>query len=128
MNKLPRKLSHKNKFTKKLIFLLVQRTVDIKNRPRIPVPDEDPYSEANSASSTGSSGGGGSAGEGSGKDRVAATREQLLMQSTQFGTKRSEKPPKLPPRDSTYHHDMPKVRLIVTLKKHLIFFCLLHLA
>lgn len=98
---------------------LVQRPVDIKNRPRIPVPDEDPYSEANSASSSGSSGGGGSAGEGPGKERVAATREQLLIQSSQFGTKRSEKPPKLPPRDNSYHHDMPKVSLIMTLKIHL---------
>jgi hypothetical protein len=79
------------------------------------VPDEDPYSEANSASSSGSSGGGGSAGEGPGKERVAATREQLLIQSSQFGTK----PPKLPPRDNSYHHDMPKVSLIMTLKNHL---------
>lgn len=97
-----------------LLSSTVQRPVDIKNRPRIPVPDEDPYSEANSASSA-SSGGGGSAGEGPGKERVAATREQLLIQSSQFGTKRSEKPPKLPPRDNTYHHDMPKVSLIMTL-------------
>lgn len=88
----------------------VQRPVDIKNRPRIPIPDEDPYSEAgNSASSSGSSAGGsGSAGEG-GRERIAATREQLLIQSQQFGTRRSEKPPKLPPRDNNYHHDMPKV-------------------
>jgi hypothetical protein len=72
------------------------------------VPDEDPYSEANSASSSGSSGGGGSAGEGTGKERVAAAREQLLIQTAQFG-KRSEKPPKLPPRDNTYHHELPQV-------------------
>lgn len=97
------------------VVCAVQRPVDIKNRPRIPVPDEDPYSEANSASSSGSSGGGGSAGEGPGKERVAAAREQLLIQTAQFGTKRSEKPPKLPPRDSTYHHDLPQVRLIMTL-------------
>lgn len=87
-----------------LFSYAVQRPVDIKNRPRIPVPDEDPYSEANSASSSGSSGGGGSAGEGTGKERVAAAREQLLLQSAQFG-----KPPKLPPRDNSYHNDMPKV-------------------
>lgn len=88
----------------------VQRPVDIKNRPRIPIPDEDPYSEAaGSASSSGSSGlgGSGSAGEGSGirdiGSVVAATREQLLMQSQTLGTnKRSEKPPKLPPRDNLY--------------------------
>jgi hypothetical protein len=75
----------------------VQRPVDIKNRPRIPIPDEDPYSEAaGSASSSGSSGlgGSGSAGEGNGKDVVSviATREQLLMQQQ----------PKLPPRDNMY--------------------------
>jgi len=92
----------------------VQRSaVDIKNRPRIPIPDEDPYSEAgiNSGSSSGSSGMGGSGSSG-GERRsvVAATREQLLIQSQQFGQKRSEKPPKLPPRDSMYgQHEMPKV-------------------
>lgn len=92
-----------------LRFSTVQRPVDIKNRPRIPIPDEDPYSEAaGSASSSGSSGlgGSGSAGEGSGirdiGSVVAATREQLLMQSQQLGAKRSEKPPKLPPRDNLY--------------------------
>jgi hypothetical protein len=88
-------------------FETVQRPLDIKNRPRIPIPDEDPYSEAaGSASSSGSSGlgGSGSAGEGNGSrdigSVVAATREQLLIQSQ--GLKRSEKPPKLPPRDNLY--------------------------
>jgi hypothetical protein len=104
------------------VFHTVQRPVDIKNRPRIPVPDEDPYSEAvNSASSSGSLGSGGSAGEG--KDRIAATREQLLLQTQQFGTKRSEKPPKLPPRENgIYHHDMPKVikvKIMGVLQEHL---------
>lgn len=87
----------------------MQRPVDIKNRPRIPIPDEDPYSEAaGSASSSGSSGlgGSGSAGEGSGnKDIVnisAARTEQLLNHTQQSGVKRSEKPPKLPPRDNIY--------------------------
>jgi hypothetical protein len=51
-------------------------------------------------------GGSGSAGEGSGirdiGSVVAATREQLLLQSQQMGGKRSEKPPKLPPRDNNY--------------------------
>jgi hypothetical protein len=85
--------------------------VDIKNRPRIPVPDEDPYTVAgNGGGSSGSSGFGASGSSGEiGRERVAATREQLLMQSQQLGNKRSEKPPKLPPRDSVYHHDMPKV-------------------
>ncbi|XP_073845557.1 expansion [Musca autumnalis] len=144
----------------------VQRPlVDIKNRPRIPIPDEDPYSVAGNGSggSSGSSGFGAS-GMGSmmstahngqlqmlqreqqqqqsqsqsmtngngvvGNGNLllnngsvmaaaginghgAATREQLLMQqqqSQQMALKRSEKPPKLPPRDSIYGttHDIPK--------------------
>lgn len=95
---------------------VVQRPiVDIKNRPRIPIPsEEDPYTIAgNGGGSSGSSGFGASGSSGEiGRDRVAATREQLLMQSSQFGNKRNEKPPKLPPRDSSYHHDMPKVSFI----------------
>src|SRR5690349_12913913 len=76
--------------------------MDIKNRPRIPIPDEDPYSEAaaGSASSTGSSGlgGSGSAGEGSSsKDNLVAS---MTGREQQMGLKRSEKPPKLPPRDN----------------------------
>ncbi|KAG8312138.1 hypothetical protein J6590_030057 [Homalodisca vitripennis] len=67
-------------------------TVDIRNRPRIPIPDEDPYSVAgNGGGSSGSSGGGGSMG-------------------TQQHVRRSDKPPKLPPRgDAPYPHDIPKV-------------------
>ncbi|XP_025418695.1 uncharacterized protein LOC112689280 isoform X2 [Sipha flava] len=63
-------------------------TVDIKNRPRIPIPDEDPYSIA-------------------GANMVAATREQLMMQTA---ARRGDKPPKLPPRDPSnpYPHDIPK--------------------
>lgn len=115
--------------------------VDIKNRPRIPIPDEDPYSVAGNGSggSSGSSGfGAGSshhsqqqqqqqsaAGMGVGMHtlngagmnggtavagHVAATREQLLLQTQQLAHKRSEKPPKLPPRDNIYAHDIiPKV-------------------
>lgn len=37
------------------------------------------------------------------------TREQLILQSQQLAQKRSEKPPKLPPRDNLYPHDIPKV-------------------
>lgn len=84
----------------------VQRVVDIKNRPRIPIPDEDPYSVAGNGS--------GSSGSGSGfvgTGNVAATREQLLMQSQQHAQRRSEKPPKLPPRENLYPHDIPKVIL-----------------
>lgn len=58
------------------------RSVDIRNRPRIPVPDEDPYSVAGSGSS-GSSG----------------VRERS-----------KDKPPKLPPRDNSIYgpHNIPK--------------------
>ena len=52
--------------------------IDIRNRPRIPVPDEDPYSIAGSGSS-GSSGNG--------------NRERS----------RDPKPPKLPPRDNSIY-------------------------
>ncbi|XP_065719369.1 uncharacterized protein exp isoform X2 [Drosophila suzukii] len=107
----------------------VQRPiVDIKNRPRIPIPDEDPYSVAGNGSggSSGSSGFGsghqaqlhpqqqqqlGKHLNGNGGGHVAATREQLLLQTQQLAHKRSEKPPKLPPRDNIYSHDLiPKVR------------------
>lgn len=93
----------------------VQRpVVDIKNRPRIPIPDEDPYSVAGNGSG-GSGGSGGSSGSsgfgannGTPAGHVAATREQLLLQTQQLAHKRSEKPPKLPPRDNIYSHDIPK--------------------
>lgn len=87
----------------------VQRGVDIRNRPRIPIPDEDPYSVAgNGSGSSGSNTSGpmmpGNNGPPTGY--VAATREQLLQQA-----RRSDKPPKLPPRDNmAYPHDIPKVR------------------
>ena len=51
--------------------------IDIRNRPRIPIPDEDPYSIAGSGSSGGSSGNG--------------NRERSR-----------DKPPKLPPRENIY--------------------------
>lgn len=114
--------------------------VDIKNRPRIPIPDEDPYSVAGN----GSGGSSGSSGFGAGSSHhsqqqqqtaagmgmhtmngaginggtavaghVAATREQLLLQTQQLAHKRSEKPPKLPPRDNIYAHDIiPKVSVL----------------
>ncbi|XP_017959467.1 uncharacterized protein LOC108653477 [Drosophila navojoa] len=107
----------------------VQRPiVDIKNRPRIPIPDEDPYSVAGNGSngSSGSSGFGSAhqqqlqqqqqqlqqqqlgkhLNNGSSNGHVAATREQLLLQTQQLAHKRSEKPPKLPPRDNVYAHDL----------------------
>ncbi|CAK1602356.1 unnamed protein product [Parnassius mnemosyne] len=89
----------------------VQRPLDIKNRPRIPIPDEDPYSiassNANGSGSSGSSGGYGHGnGHGNGHGVVAATREQLMMQ---MGQRRGDKPPKLPPRENGYGPaDIPK--------------------
>ncbi|CAG4954220.1 unnamed protein product [Colias eurytheme] len=96
----------------------VQRPMDIKNRPRIPIPDEDPYSiassNANGSGSSGSSGGYGHNGHialnghngHNGHGVVAATREQLMMQ---MGQRRGEKPPKLPPRENGYGPaDIPK--------------------
>ncbi|XP_037301986.1 uncharacterized protein LOC119192261 [Manduca sexta] len=58
----------------------IQRPMDIKNRPRIPIPDEDPYSIASSnANGSGSSGSSGGYGLGNGHVNghgvVAATRE-----------------------------------------------------
>lgn len=37
------------------------------------------------------------------------TREQLMLQTQKLASRRSEKPPKLPPRDNMYPHDIPKV-------------------
>jgi len=72
-----------------VVYAVKRSTVDIKNRPRIPIPDEDPYSVA-------------------GANMVTATREQLMMQTA---GRRGDKPPKLPPRDPSnpYPHDIPKV-------------------
>lgn len=80
----------------------VQRPVDIKNRPRIPIPDEDPYSVASNELEN--SGASGSSGE-IGRERIAVTKEHLMQQ---MNGKRSEKPPKLPPRDNIY----PQVRVV----------------
>lgn len=44
---------------------------------------------------------------------VATTRDQLLLQTQQLAHRRSEKPPKLPPRDNQYPHDIPKVMKFV---------------
>lgn len=88
----------------RLSVVAVQRPLDIKNRPRIPIPDEDPYSVASNELEN--SGASGSSGE-IGRERIAVTKEQLIMQ---MNGKRSEKPPKLPPRDNIY----PQVRLKVS--------------
>ncbi|KAK1132774.1 hypothetical protein QLX08_008514 [Tetragonisca angustula] len=79
--------------------LALQRPVDIKNRPRIPIPDEDPYSIAGVSSSIGVS-------EAFQQDREA--REQIYAQSTSSRQRRAERPPKLPPRENLYSHDIPK--------------------
>lgn len=84
----------------------VKRTVDIKNRPRIPIPDEDPYSVAGSGSGSSGSSSATNNGNVSGANGsvVAATKEQLLSQQ-----RSRDKPPKLPPRDNgPYPHDIPK--------------------
>lgn len=83
--------------------------MDIKNRPRIPIPDEDPYSVAgNGGGSSGSSGFGAS-----GSGMVGASRDHLMgggQGGQPMGQRRSEKPPKLPPRDNLYaSHEMVKV-------------------
>lgn len=80
--------------------LALQRPVDIKNRPRIPIPDEDPYSVAGVSSSVGPS-------EIMQSERDS--REQIYMQSTSYQQRRAERPPKLPPRENLYGHDIPKV-------------------
>jgi hypothetical protein len=79
----------------------VKSRLDIRNRPRIPIPDEDPYSVAGSGSSGSSSGAGKSAGG------VGHLLHQQLLQQKQ---QKLDKPPKLPPRDvAGYPHDIPKV-------------------
>lgn len=92
--------------------------MDIKNRPRIPIPDEDPYSIAssnlNGSGSSGSSGYGHNGHNGH-NGHVAATREQLMMQ---MGQRKGERPPKLPPRENGYGPaDIPKVIESESLKK-----------
>ncbi len=93
-----------------ILRVAVKRTVDIKNRPRIPIPDEDPYSVAGSG--TGSSGSSSATNNGNSPTNgngsvVAATREQLLSQQ-----RSRDRPPKLPPRDNgPYPHDIPKVSI-----------------
>ncbi|CAG2067526.1 unnamed protein product [Timema podura] len=79
--------------------------MDIKNRPRIPIPDEDPYSVAGSGGSSDSSGNQTGANI---PNMVAVTRERLLQQQQRLLQRRNDKPPKLPPRDTTYSHNIPK--------------------
>lgn len=89
-----------------LSVLALQRPVDIKNRPRIPIPDEDPYSVAGVSSSVGPS-------ELMQSERDS--REQIYMQSTSYQQRRAERPPKLPPRENLYGHDIPKVIICINI-------------
>lgn len=83
-----------------LFYVAVHRPFDIRNRPRIPIPDEDPYAIAADLESSGSSG------FGNGIYGHIAREQQMMMQS-QYPQLRRDKPPKLPPRDNVYgHHDM----------------------
>ncbi|XP_045024052.1 uncharacterized protein LOC116929374 isoform X7 [Daphnia magna] len=78
----------------------VSKRSDIRNRPRIPIPDEDPYSVAGSGSS-GSSSHNGNINNGNGS--APANSNGVV------GTKRGDKPPKLPPRDNgIYGSNIPK--------------------
>uniref|UniRef100_A0A336JW18 CSON011461 protein n=1 Tax=Culicoides sonorensis TaxID=179676 RepID=A0A336JW18_CULSO len=74
---------------------LAQRPFDIKNRPRIPIPDEDPYSIAENFSSSTSS-------------NAVAPLNSPEVSFFQPVSKRGEKPPKLPPRDKIYSDELPK--------------------
>ncbi|XP_023290219.1 uncharacterized protein LOC105696480 isoform X2 [Orussus abietinus] len=78
--------------------LALQRPVDIKNRPRIPIPDEDPYSVAGASSS----------GPSEGLQSSRESKEPIYGQSTSYHQRRAERPPKLPPRENLYGHDIPK--------------------
>jgi len=73
----------------------VHRPIDIKNRPKIPIPDEDPYSIAEN-------------GSGAAARIGMSSHGYSMMASGQNPMKRSEKPPKLPPRDKMYPNDLPK--------------------
>ena len=77
MGKRRKQIINKRIFTPFFSVKNPRPAIDIRNRPRIPVPDEDPYSIAGSGSS-GSSGNG--------------NRERSR-----------DKPPKLPPRDNSIY-------------------------
>nr|CAI5862920.1 unnamed protein product [Callosobruchus analis] len=77
----------------------MQRMMDIKNRPKIPVPDEDPYSVAGTDSGLGTVGYAGSS--------IGGPPSHLALQH-HLQHRRSDKPPKLPPRDPQYPHDIPR--------------------
>ena len=69
--------------------------IDIRNRPGIPIPDEDPYSIAGSGSSGGSSGNGNGVRD---RERSRPNKEP--------------RPPELPPRDGGQYGTKPSSRVI----------------
>lgn len=94
----------KNIYKSMNLQFTVQRPFDISNRPQISIPDEDPYTMLECGDeSSGSSGFGTSAGSAS-----YVVRDHMIVPH-QYQTRRSEKPPKLPPRDNLYAHNLPKV-------------------
>ena len=68
--------------------------IDIRNRPGIPIPDEDPYSIAGSGSSGGSSGNGNGVRD---RERSRPNKEP--------------RPPELPPRDGGQYGTKPSSRV-----------------
>lgn len=99
----------------------IQHPLDVRIRPRIPVPDENPYSIAeNICSRCGNSGNSGNLGNlgNSSNSRFittsanetghAAPNREQLSKLQKPSPKRSEKTPKLPPRDNIYPHDIPE--------------------
>lgn len=90
----------------------VSKRSDIRNRPRIPIPDEDPYSVAGSGSSGGSSSShnGNSTALNPGGPSVNSSGGVNPAGPTATKDRRStDKPPKLPPRDSgIYGSNIPK--------------------
>lgn len=105
-----------------LNLILVHRQFDIRNRPRIPVPDEDPYSHAgNEIDSSGSSGFGASGIYG----RLPRDHQQHMMQPANYSPMRRDKPPKLPPRDNIYggHHEDHSVMKVSFSEFNYIYAC-----
>ena len=71
---------------------------DIRNRPRIPIPDEDPYSVAGSGSS------------GSSQNGAPTNSNTTSTGGNKDRRPGGDKPPKLPPRDNgIYGSNIPKV-------------------
>lgn len=79
----------------------VNRVFDIRNRPRIPIPDEDPYTLAADLESSGSSG--------FGNGIYGHVPRDPMMMHLRYPNPRRDKPPKLPPRQTDHiygRHEM----------------------